>query len=151
MKALGNAQGIDVKTRSSPERAKQKLMKQQAFLTPNILFVKCNFMPLEQPSQFTLECHLSMILLLILDIPSYRCNIGLAYRKCCIASLPIEIVNARPVVLDQFRASFLDFLNDLFERVILREQEERMDMVLNTSDDKGRACPLFEDPGLIRK
>src|SRR5262249_34639846 len=119
---------IEVVNKStSPEGAKHSLI-------PHIPFIKFHAMPFEQRPQFVLERHLAMALLLLLNVFLHRPNIRLADRERGVTGLPTELLIERPVRFHRFRTSLLHFLNELLQRIILRQCEERVNVVLHASN-----------------
>src|SRR4051794_8834484 len=90
-----------------------------------------------------------MMLLLILYVSLDRSFIRRAHRKRRVSILPMKIGVACAVMLHPFGATLLDLFDDLLQRMVLGQNEERMHMIVNAADDERRAVPFLEDPGLV--
>ena len=59
---------------------------------PNILFVKFNFMPLQQRTELVLKCPPRMMSLLIGDVLLHGFHGRLTHGECPITTLPVEVL-----------------------------------------------------------
>jgi hypothetical protein len=103
----------------------------------------------KQGAELVLERHLPVMRFLGRDIPPHRLHVRLAYGKRTVASLPLKVRILRAGGLHPLRTPFLDFLDDLAERVILGESEQRMNVILDTTDRQRGTIPFLEDSRLV--
>jgi hypothetical protein len=126
--ALGNALGSSGQITQSPER-------------DLVSFQKC--------PEFLLESLRLMVFDLTLDVcPNLR-HVGWAHRKCAIATLPVKSLERPAFTLYPLGRRFLNFFDNFYQSVILREQKKRMHVIFNTAYNNRRAIPLLENSGLV--
>src|SRR5205823_1117436 len=118
---------------------------------PHIAFIKLDTMSFEQRAQFILEVNLAMMFLLSLDISLYCFDTGLVHGETRVSRLPTELLDARPIGLHPFRTPLLHLLNQLLQRMVLRQCEERVNVVFHAANHERGTFPLLEDSRLIRE
>jgi hypothetical protein len=91
-----------------------------------------------------------MMFCLVLNVSSDFVYIGLTDRKTSVSALPLELFVIRIFArLHPLGTGFLDLFNNLFERMILGERKQCVDVIFDTSDYQRWTFPLSEYTCLI--
>ena len=88
--------------------------------------------------------------LLVGDVASDLFDLRLADGKRAVARLPVELAKARALRLDPFGRAFLDVFDQIGNRPLAGEREERMYVIFVAIDDERGRIVAFEDRRQIR-
>ena len=65
-----------------------------------VFWVVVDVMPFQESQEFVLETLLLVVFFLLLYVPPHGWHLGLTYRECTIASLPLESVSRLLLIVD---------------------------------------------------
>ena len=103
----------------------------------------------EECPHFILKRHFAMVFYLVLNVFPDFVYIGLTHRKTGVSALPLELFVIRTFAsFHPLGTALLDFFNNLFERMILGERKQCVDVIFDAADNVRWTFPLSEQRGV---
>src|SRR5688572_5946990 len=105
-------------------------------LIPDVSLVVFDGIRVKKRAILILKRDVLVVLFLVFDVGDYIWDIRLTDRKCTVTGLPMETREFRRLFFNPARRRSFRFLHDGCDRMVAREREQRMCVILHSADDE---------------